>query len=141
MGCDIHIVAERRKKSCDPWIGVWSSDLTPVAMGAQFRRPLCAQRDYEFFTEIAGVRGTSGTTIYPRNLPEDVSDLAWQQYMTAPTDHHSVSHVSVDEFCDAWFRAHPESTSGVRKEYAPYDLLGISGDDGFEYRLVFWFDN
>jgi hypothetical protein len=135
MGCDIHIVAERRKEKTGPWIGAYSTDLMPGV------RPQMAARDYAFFAEIASVRGMSGSNMHARNLPEDVSDLAWQQYMTAPTDHHNASHTTVSEFCDAWFRANPKAT-GVRKEFAAFDLLGIDLDYGdFEWRLVFWFDN
>jgi len=141
MGCDIHIVAERRKKSGGPWIGVYSTDLMPP-WPPHGGRPRCARRDYDFFAEIAAVRGSTGTSIHPRNIPEDVSDLAWQQYMTAPTDYHSASYASVKEFCDAWLRANASKCDGVRPEHIAYDLLGIDTDyRDFEFRLVFWFDN
>lgn len=135
MGCDIHIVLERRK-AAGPWIGLWSSDEIPG------RRIRVAQRDYAFFAEVASVRGSSSATMYPQNIPEDVSALAWAQYMRAPTDHHSASHLSVKDFCDAWVRANPTDKE-VRPEFAANDLLGVDGSwpAGCEYRLVFWFDN
>ena len=135
MGCDIHIVMECKWDGDSSWTGAWSSDC--MAGG----RPLAASRDYGLFSRF-GVRGPSDKpTIYPRNIPRDVSDLAWKLYMDAPTDHHSASHCSLEEFCSAYLGENPESKT-VRKEFAAYDLFGVfSGDDRRQYRLVFWFDN
>lgn len=136
MGCDIHIVLERRKIGKDEWIGVYLTDALPS------RKIRVAQRDYGFFAECDGVRERTSTTVYERNLPEDVSRLAWQEYMTAPTDHHSPSHMSIGEFTAAWLRANPEPQD-VRADFIAYDLLGVDAEspEGFEYRVVFWFDN
>lgn len=140
MGCDIHIVLERREKGSTEWVGVWCSDDFPGG------RPKIAQRDYEFFGEVAKVRcRDSSTGQYPRNLPKDVSRLAWLSYMDAPTDHHSVSHMTVEEFTAAWFRANDKrpviADRGPRKEFAAHDLLGISNHVEHDWRVVFWFDN
>lgn len=135
MGCDIHIVLERRTsgKPWEDWIGVMATDYHPGA-----RLPV-AQRDYNFFAEVANVRGeTSDFRNYPRNLPADVSRLAWQQYMKAPTDYHSPSHMPLDEFCATYVKINPEK---ARAEHAAYDLFGVYGDEGFDYRVCFWFDN
>lgn len=134
MGCDIHIVLERRRKPNERWIGVWSSDNGPN------RRAQVASRDYDFFGAIAGVRGRpEGFSNYPRNLPEDVSQLAWSQYMRCPTDYHSVSHMSASEFCTIHHKVNPDKS---RAENVTYDLLGLWGDeDEGEHRVVFWFDN
>jgi hypothetical protein len=135
MGCDIHIVVERRKseRPTDEWIGFIATDYHPGC-----RLPVAA-RDYNFFAEVANVRGNTSThKNYPRNLPEDVSDLAWQQYMRAPTDYHSPSNMPLDEFCENYVKINPEK---ARAEHTSYDLFGIYGDEGFEYRVVFWFDN
>lgn len=138
MGCDIHMVLERRLPDRE-WIGLWSSDAFPLGGG----RPLVARRDYEFFAEVAGVRGNTRTSLYPKNLPEDVSRLSWVQYMRSPTDHHSVSHLSADDFVAAYKRANPEGRHGYRPEFALYDLLGVDPDwpENADYRVVFWFDN
>ena len=147
MGCDIHIVLERRAIGATKWVGVFCTDNW---IGS---RPLIARRDYAFFAEVAQVRGEgSEPRIYPRNIPEDVSRLAWQSYMEAPTDHHSPSHMRLGEFTDAWFRANASDAlrnSGdraPRQKFASYDLLGVSDyydaeDRRYEYRVVFWFDN
>lgn len=130
MGCDIHLVIERRRKDDKEWIGVFSSDDCPGD------RPPIARRDYDFFAAVAGVRGQGPN--YPRNVPEDISDLAWQNYMRCPTDHHSASHMSAAEFCATYLKVNP--TKG-RTEFAAYDLLGVSDEEHAEYRVVFWFDN
>ena len=138
MGCDIHIVLERRRKGLSKWIGEFCSDNYNIVGKSMLAR----QRDYGFFGRLAHVRGSpkDGPSHYPKELPYDVSELAWDSYMSAATDHHSVSHLSVDDFCDAWLAEHPDHPT-VRRDYAAYDLLGIDEDDTLEYRVVFWFDN
>lgn len=130
MGCDIHLVVERRRQG-EKWIGIFSSDNAPG-------RPKIAQRDYDFFSKIANVRGSGGR--YPRNVPKDISDLAWDEYMASPTDHHSASHETLAEFCDVYLSVNP---SAARKEFAAFDLFGLdpSYPENCEYRVVFWFDN
>lgn len=127
MGCDIHTVIE--KKVGHRWIGVAASDFMK-------NRPAYAQRDYAFFGEIANVRGQGGH--YPQNVPEDVSDLAWHLYMQHPTDHHSPSHMMLEDFCETHNRLNPKES---RAEYAVFDLTGIWPDEGQKFRIVFWFDN
>lgn len=127
MGCDIHVVIE--EKVDGRWLGVSASDRLKD-------RPEYAQRDYDFFAAIANVRGSGG--VYPRNLPKDISDLAWHLYMGAPTDHHSASHMAIDEFCEIHHRINPKMSRG---EYATEDLMGIYKSDGEAHRVVFWFDN
>ena len=138
MGCDIHVVLESRKVGSSEWIGQWCSDNVPMKRG-----PRVAYRDYGLFQRF-GVRGRSesGPRILPRNLPEDVSRLAWTHYMRAPTDHHSASWCTPDEFVAMWFEEHPNSDD-VRREHAVWDLLKIETDwpEATEHRLVFWFDN
>lgn len=138
MGCDIHIVLERRKAGNAEWIGVWASDHLPGKQG----RPRFAQRDYGFFSRF-GVRRSYEETrpvIYPRNIPEDVSRLAWTEYMSAPTDHHSASYATPQEFVGMWL-AENQDSEDVRPEHALWDLLRLDTGFGCEHRLVFWFDN
>jgi hypothetical protein len=137
MGCDIHIVLERRRAGSPEWVGLWSTDTIPGD------RPFFAQRDYGLFSRF-GVRGhrDDGKVIYPRNVPEDVSRLAWTQYMRAPTDYHSPSWTTLTEFAEAWLDENSQM-SKVRREHALWDMFRIDGSwpEGVEYRLVFWFDN
>ncbi len=127
MGCDIHTVIE--EKVGGKWIGVVASD----RMG---KRPIYAQRDYQFFGAIANVR-ESGER-YPQGLPYDVSELSWYLFSMAPTDHHSASHMSVGDFCRLHHEIRPDAS---RAECAVYDLMGLYADEGEEFRVVFWFDN
>ena len=140
MGCDIHMVLEQRLPGHE-WVGLWHSDYIPGVRG----RPPIAQRDYGFFVEVAQVRGHSATGLYPRNLPVDVSRLAWLHYMCAPTDHHTPSYASLTEFLEAYARSTKHFAPGradYRPEFAASDLLGIDPEwPEAEYRVVFWFDN
>lgn len=138
MGCDIHIVLEYKRAGQSKWIGEYCSD----NYNAVGRNLIARERDYRFFGRLAHVRHRpeEGPRHYPQNLPRDVSDLAWDQYMRCPTDYHSPSHLSVSDFCAAYLADNPNDTR-VRPEYAAYDLLGITDDEDCEYRVVFWFDN
>lgn len=133
MGCDIHVVLERRKRDSTEWIGVWASDELPGG------RPRVCRRDYDFFGHF-NVRSTVQTPIYPRNIPEDVSRLAWAQYMQAPTDHHSPSYATPQEFVERWLLANPDDQE-VRRDCALWDLLRLDTDFDGDHRVVFWFDN
>lgn len=141
MGCDIHIVVEGKKKGKDRWIGIYCTDFL------KFKAVPISERNYEFFAEIASVRGTSKSRKYPQNLPEDISDLAWAQYMTAPTDYHSASYMSLDSMVVCWLLANPNRKTAcgieVRDEFAVFDLFGnfSPDEDWSEFRAVFWFDN
>lgn len=143
MGCDIHIVVERRKIGRTKWTGIYSSDAAyPIIR----KNMIAARRNYEFFTELANVRGHSETSKSARNLPEDMSELSREQFWRAPTDYHSASHMTPSEFCEAWSRANDKyderfQSKEVRKDFVVYDLIGIDADEGDEFRVVFWFDN
>lgn len=133
MGCDIHIVIE--EKVGDKWIGIVATDRLKD-------RPIYAMRDYGFFAEIANVRGRGGH--YPKNLPRDVSELAWHLYMRCPTDHHSASHMTIEKFCEIHNSLNPSKS---RREHATWDLMGlwpaaeIEDEGASPFRVVFWFDN
>ena len=137
MGCDIHMVLEGKFPGDSDWVGIVAYDRLP---GSRLK---FSQRDYGLFQRF-GVRGyrEDVATIYPRNLPRDVSPLAWRMYMLCPTDYHSASHCTLREFADAWRAENPDDAT-VRSEHVIYDLFGLwEGEEGEpEYRLVFWFDN
>lgn len=145
MGCDIHIVVERKRKAGGPWVGMYSSDACYPIIRSNM---IAAQRDYAFFGALAAVRGEPVEgTMYPRNLPEDMSELTRQQFWRCPTDYHSASHSSPKYFAAMWLFTNAAKADGfqaksIRVEHAVYDLLGIGCDeDDFEFRVVFWFDN
>ena len=128
MGTDIHTVIEM--KIDDRWVGLTASDSTPQNL------PIYARRDYNFFSQLAGVRGKGPRE--PQGLPEDISELARHHYSFLSYCHHSASHMPLDEFCAIHNKIWPECS---RAKYAVEDLTGIYLDEGGEYRVVFWFDN
>ena len=147
MGCDIHIVVERRQSGRSTWVGLYSSD---AAYSIIRKNMIAARRDYAFFACLAAVRGDAPEGVikmYPRNLPEDMSELSREQFWRAPTDHHSASYATPEEFARQWLAANNArddrfQQKDVRPEFAIYDLLGIEADErGDEFRVVFWFDN
>lgn len=159
MGCDIHIVIEQKDHDNDKWVGVWSGE--KVQPG---ERPEIKKRFYVFFTELAGVRGTSPTSMEPRGLPDDASELVHFIYRDG-IDCHTASWATPEEFCAAWSRAKAAykaywlgfaDDNPIGRKYALeaaknydtfsdenllYDLLGLWGDEGDQFRVVFWFDN
>lgn len=138
MGCDIHIVLEKKEPDTE-WVGVYCTDELPGP------RIEIAQRDYRFFAEIAQVRGEGKgeEKHYARNLPRDVSRLAWLSYMRAPMDYHHASYMSVDDFVKAWLFCNKGNIEEAKLEWAANELLGplIGEEYGCEFRVVFWFDN
>lgn len=148
MGCDIHIVVERRRKGRPNWVGLYSSD---AAWPVIHKNMIAARRDYGFFACLAGVRGEAPegvTKMYPRNLPEDMSELTREQFWRCPTDYHSASYATPAEFCRQWLAANSARDAhfqqkDVRPDHVAYDLLGVdpADEDGDEFRVVFWFDN
>lgn len=147
MGCDIHFVVERRHKerAHEGWIGLYATDALPD-------RGLAARRDYDFFAEVASVRGSrSPKGYYARGLPRDISALAWEEYTRWGSDAHSVSHLPAQDFAGAWLRVQIKDGGDAPKNHwgAPiteksvlWSLLGCPEDDrDNEYRVVFWFDN
>lgn len=134
MGCDIHFIKE--KKINGVWTGVYYSD---EAIGD---RPKVSQRSYPFFTELAGVRGESKTSHEPRGIPDDAS--ASTNLIYAEDGDHTPSWLSAKEFVEAYDRAYtnnPMWLKWYRPENLLYDILSIWGDEGEDYRIVFWFDN
>ncbi|WP_085908322.1 hypothetical protein [Kiloniella majae] len=132
MGCDIHIVVEMKREKDTKWTGVVATDFLKS-------EPAISCRDYDFFAEVANVRGSTSSGNYPKDLPEDISDLAWKMYMRSPTDHHSASYMDLKEFCLVHHKINPNLS---REDFCVSDLAGYFYDyEDTEYRAVFWFDN
>ena len=126
MGCDIHVVIEQQVGN--KWIGLCATDCMQ-------KRPVFAERDYEFFGAVASIRGRSGK--FPNGLPYDISELSWLLFSNAPMDHHSASHMPLDDFCNIH---HAIRSGASREKHCVYDLTGLSVEDQV-FRVVFWFDN
>lgn len=135
MGCDIHFVIE--KKVNNKWIGLVSTDYG--------YRPMAKERNYNFFSAIASVRGNGNRD--PIGLPRDPSDLSRLLVKEWDCDGHSISWMMLRDFAESCFESafQPDIS---RKEWAIYDFLGIhvndydnGSDSEDKYRVVFLFDN
>jgi len=142
MGCDIHMVIERKRAKDTTWTGVVSTDHLRFD-----DRPPPSERNYAFFSRIADVRtyGDDVKTEQPKGVPEDASDLARQEIERWDCDGHSHSWMPLREFCLAYYEVcPPEDERDLR--YPEARLFGIYPGDGDsrageQWRVVFWFDN
>jgi hypothetical protein len=154
MGCDIHFTVERKVK--DKWIGVYSSDLTPRMPSVSYDHheigtmtnvvPAMKNRNYSFFTALAGVRGDGPEA---KGVPDDMSDLTSAALDTWGNDDHSHSWDTFEDF----MRLHITSTnSRTYKALAVEALKGGNGvldalfwetetDRRENMRVIYWFDN
>jgi hypothetical protein len=145
MGCDIHFVLE--KNINNQWVGLLCSD----NMHHHF-----AVRNYEFFTESAGVRedkdNISATKKQPTGFPEDASGLSLHHYDNGDWC-HTPSCLSLKEFIECYCISNKDDF------YLNYFKIGENENifDFFlekflissnlyeikieEYRIVFWFDD
>lgn len=167
MGCDIHMVLERKIK--DEWVGVhhyhgfegaalrsmdYLAKDKPNPQGwISFR---ITGRDYRMFGELAGVR-TSGTLgNEPQGLPEDASQLTLALANEWGMDGHSHSHLSLTKFAQAYAAAMDQTAQLVEHRLHPTEQTQtwfndictlITGFDIYAYnryddfRICFWFDN
>lgn len=83
MGCDIHMVLE--KKFGERWVGLHDFSYLPASAlqidldskkGYSWIGWAITGRHYEFFWQLAGVRGGLGLEGKERGLPPDISELA-----------------------------------------------------------------
>lgn len=158
MGCDIHLVLERKDKERDRWVGVRSyryfaaSLLYRVKITSNYAGYVLKQRDYSLFNDLCGVRGDGSEFGYePKGLPDDMSDLTAME-LSDDSDLHSHSWLSMAELRPVMEKHFgPQLVAGRLKDEvrAGADVLRTFVDDdiGDEYapeenwRLVFAFDN
>lgn len=159
MGCDIHMVLER--KTDNGWLGMHSFDPTPINKykggssepDATWAWWEVTNRYYERFGAMAGVR-TSGPE--PRGIPYDASQLALYGIDRWGIDAHSHSWLYAGEFIKILCAEEsvPKNIKiaytqglldgGDKWFYAVADrFLGFLDDDASpnDYRVVFFFDN
>lgn len=155
MGCDIHMVVER--KWGDKWVGLHAVPYMKTYSRKDGRAPLesnfiswdIKSRNYDLFAKLAGVRGDGPQ---PKGIPTDASELALMEIDSWGCDGHSHSWCTAQEFFDL-FQATNEwlVTAKLVEGATPVtidDLMGISYDEIYGsgaadtmYRVVFWFDN
>ncbi len=166
MGCDIHMVLERKVK--DQWVGLHNYNapepkaLNVYSMNKDDPPKLrtwvtfkIRERNYRLFGELAGVRtdGTLGNE--PRGLPQDASQLTTAMSDEWDADGHSHSYLSLPEFIAAYaaatdqtpmlveHRLHPTDETKKWFHHAATFVTGVDMyDDNYdEYRICFWFDS
>ena len=141
MGCDVHIIVERKiPEHSHEWVGVWSDRF---GFGNKSARVI--GRDYNLFSNLAGVRGSPDTSLgglYARGLPPDPSRLAIQEIGLWSTDAHSHTYMTIGEFVEIW-KASDAKRDKSRDPYIVYDVFGFSLDDNesHNFRLILFFDN
>jgi hypothetical protein len=152
MGCDIHYVIEQEHDG--EWVGVFGTDNYLTYPNYDARRYLPAlmfkDRNYQFFTRLASVRGPGPT---PRGLPEDLSSMSRMYTDNWDADGHSYSYASLRDFVSAWLASDGENIVPiVKKKLEGNDpVLEVLKELGIcqyeedpnidKYRVVFWFDN
>lgn len=158
MGCDIHIVIERRWEG--RWVGI-RTDQGYYIDGLEAENPsirtyvfpAVGQRNYDFFARLAGVRGEGPV---PNGFPRDASDLSRLLRAEWGSDGHSHSWLPLQDFALRWCAGNREFVATMAKQrmegdkglyYRLLDRASIgtydaySEDDIDDYRVVFWFDN
>lgn len=154
MGCDIHIVVERKWEGW--WVGL-RTDQGFIRGGyngeeADWISPNVGQRDYAFFARLAWVRGDGPE---PLGIPSDASDLTLM-LTDMGQDGHSFSYLPLKEFAERWCAGDEafiatmvaERLKGKDRAYARLlDRASIGAFDLYagmnveDFRVVFWFDN
>lgn len=145
MGCDIHVMLEKRYKyqTSDGWVSI-------------NQEPFNTGRAYQFFAKLASVRGESDNL--PKGIPEDACLRTHYAVDQWGVDGHSHSWMTAEEFLPLYVRysLDPKEIAevvGKRVEggaassffYKLLERFGYDVDDEEAYiedfRFVFWFDN
>lgn len=139
MGCDIHIVLE--KKDDGKWVGVDSFRPAYDPRG-EWRYPVAAIRNYNRFAALAGVRGEGPD---PKGFPEDASDLSYMSFHDWGSDAHSASWLELkaatDIFLATGYPLENAAHEQYRKKYPADFYFGVDNYEMGDCRIVFWFDN
>ena len=135
MGCDIHMVLER--KANGKWIGVDTYQGHESALGKGYAWPEATNRNYRRFAALAGVRGDGPE---PKGMPDDASDTAKILSEHWGSDGHSHSWFPLAEAA-AIFLATAHQPNDFAQKYPEAHFFGCDLENPEEYRLVFWFDN
>ena len=140
MGCDIHLVLERKTDA--GWVGLNSFEMHHDR-NAEYSFPIAGDRNYGRFAALAGVRGDGPQAI---GLPDDISALTAELVREWDGDGHSHSWMPLKSAAKIF--AETESFGAKRGERDPIEYyFGVYFDGGRsatsveDYRIVFWFDN
>jgi len=152
MGCDIHLVLERKTEDYG-WVGL--HDFVGVTVDHSDKvKELAAKeqvyissyagwrvrnRNYALFGALAGVRHDGPE---PRGVPEDASPLAKVILDGWNADGHSHTWYMLDEALPI-FAAHvcPERLLEQGREFISNELFDVDHGELANYRLIIFFDN
>ena len=152
MGCDIHLVLEKKDTNTGRWVGLhdFSRDILDATSAKRLSINFPARhRNYERFAALAGVRGEGPE---PKGLPEDASDLT-RMVLDNDSDLHSHTWYSLKEAVEIFDRT---DGSPIAQKVAAkltgetligplHRYFGIEVDSQFDkienYRLCIAFDN
>ncbi len=149
MGCDIHLVLE--KKHGKKWVGIdtFAGHQQPKWMVAKgmsgYSSPIARERNYERFAALANVRGPGPK---PRGLPKDASDTTKLMVERWGGDGHSHSWLPLAEAANIFDKTNgpQDSDDDFVSKYPTSHFFGVDVSEGSnekisDYRVVFWFDN
>jgi len=160
MGCDIHAVLEKKHEGA--WVGVHAFpylgegvEISAIGkeIGYKHASWFFRNRSYTFFGEIAGVRAPSSTSLEPRGVPDDASELARMELAGWDGDAHTHTWATPKECAQAWIRSRQDGffetdktvrllDNGSLEDSVCVHLFGLYPDENpEEHRLVIWFDN
>src|SRR6266852_2677609 len=129
MGCDIHLVLEKRDHDRGLWVGT-NNYRSERMLGSNEYRGVPTHRHYRRFAALAGVRGIGPA---PRGVPEDASDLARMEIARWGCDGHSHGWLTLVEAARVWGATSEEPPRA--RECPEWYYFGVE-DDQSDYRVV-----
>lgn len=141
MGCDIHLVLERKYGL--KWIAVDTFAGHECGHGrTSYASPIARDRNYERFGALANVRGDGPA---PRGAPADISETTAMLLEDWEGDAHSTSWLTLNEAATVFLATERGEIGDFAKQYPQSHYFGIDESSDRhsreKYRLVFWFDN
>lgn len=155
MGCDIHCYIEYKKPTSPRW--------------RDFGKRINPGRNYAIFEKMAGVRGSDEPEVHPRGFPDDCASEASDDYWLYVSDIKKPGNCTRERAesyvaCGSRWRneekawvSHPDwhSHSWLKPDEFERAIAGFDEPEyqavlaamrsfesqGYESRLVFWFDN
>jgi hypothetical protein len=166
MGADIHLFLERKMKSgnwacvsnLDGIVNLGGLDGVQSTSSLTYGYYKLNGRNYQFFGELASVRGDG---LEPRGLPLDISEVVDEESEGWGHDGHSHSWLYADEFISIYNKVWLEPNEDEPLDWYSQTLLTDGkdvavreflrtmcspmmvndGDKPEDFRFVFWFDN
>lgn len=131
MGADIHVYVEYKKDGKWNHLGLWLQKED----GFKFHN-VYDNRDYLLFSKLAGVRGPEEPFVYPRGLPEDLSDFVKEEYAKGKNEDYDPNKEN------GFFNIENYYHSATWYDYVELDLLAqtpramVEDWDGKKYNIL-----